>query len=189
MRPMINSQRILVVTVLIIAGVLFKSHISKSTEIKRNGNKIFITTGKHNIEASVVGPEKTESLLVFGGSGKSELDFTIPFSVIPIQTAEMLAKRYGNFFRCDSPGAPEAKRNIRSLFLYPENRNLERSLKSIDRLTIKDKNPVIKMSYVELMIIDHTFTRFGEEVKMDYRGGFISCLVKDIQIIQENKQF
>ena len=183
-----NCRHILVVIILIIAAIFFKSRISKSTEIERTGNKISIISGKHKITAYVTGYEKTDSFLVFGGSGNSDLDFTTPFSVIPLHTANLLAQRYGNFFKCASPGAPEAKRNIKSLFLYPANKDVERSIKSIDKLTMNDKNPVIKMTYVELMIADHKFKRYGEEVQFNYYGDFISCLVKDVQLIQEDRK-
>ena len=183
-----NSRHILVVIILIIAAIFFKSRISKSTEIERTGNKLLITSGKHKITASIVGYEKTDSFLVFSGSGNSDLDFTTPFSVIPLHTADLLAQRYGNFFKCASPGASEAKRNVINLFLYPMDSAVERSLKSIDKLLKDDKDPVIKMTYVELIITDHKFKRFGEEVQFDYCGNFTSCLVKDIQLIQEDKK-
>jgi len=183
-----NGRHILVVIILIIAAIFFKSRISKSTEIERTGNELLITSGKHKITASIISYERTDSYLVFGGSGNSDLDFTTPFSVIPLHVANLLAQRYGNFFKCASPGASEAKRNVKNLFLYPVNSDVERSLKSVDKLLKDDKYPVIKMTYVELIITDHKFKRFGEEIQFNYLGNFTSCLVKDIQLIQEDKK-
>ena len=182
-----NSRNILIVIILIVAGIFLKSHISKSMEIQRSGNKLSITSGKHKISASIVGSQRTESFLVFGGSKNSDLDFAFPFSVIEFNTANRLAQRYGDFFKCASPGASEATKNIKSLFLYPENSDIERSLKSIDKLAMNDKNPVIRMTYVELMITDHIIKKYGQEVQLDYRGGFESYLVKEVQLIEEDR--
>jgi hypothetical protein len=184
-----KSRYILIVIVIVIASFSFKSRFSKSTEIKRTGNKIFIKSNKHQITASVMGHQRTESFLVFGGSRDSDLDFTTALSVIPLYTADRLAKRYGSFFRCASPGAAEAKRSIKNLFLYPANNDIERSIKQINKLTVKGKDPVIKIKYVELVITDHRFQRFGQEIKFEYRDNFISCLVEDVQLIQEDKRF
>ena len=181
-----NSRNILIVIILIVAMIFLKSHISKSMEIQRSGNNLSITSGRHTISASIIGGQRTESFLVFGGSKNSDLDFAFPFSVIEFNTANRLAQRYGDFFRCASPGASEAKKSIKSLFLYPENSDIERSLKSIDKLTMNDKSPVVKMTYVELLVTDHKMIKYGQESQLDYRGNFISCLVKEVQLIEED---
>ena len=73
------------------------------------------------------------------------------------------------------------------MFLYAASRDVERTLKNIDKLAEARKNAVIKMTYVKLDITDHTIKRLGKETKVISRDVAPSFLVKDVQVIQEDR--
>ncbi len=58
---------------------------------------------------TVNGPAK-ETYMVFGGSAGGSSFSHASFSGIELAAIRRIARRYPDFHRCDSPGAPEAKR-------------------------------------------------------------------------------
>ena len=102
-----------VVIPLVIIGIAIYAapRLGKSTTIEQNGNQLSIAIGDHRLTATVVGNEITDSFLVIGGGiscggfSCGDLYFTSLLSVIPMDTAEQLYLRYGNFRKCSSPGA------------------------------------------------------------------------------------
>lgn len=180
--------KIIVLLILVIAAMYAIPRIGKSAEIEQRGRELSITVGKHRLTASVIGSEIRDSFLIIGGGPcRGDLYFTALVSVIPLDTAERLAQRYGNFRKCNSPGASEGKRSVESMLLYAANRGVERRLRGINRLAMAGKNPIIQMTYVELNINSHTVR--GEEIPIAYNSNMQSFLVKDVQLIEEDRNF
>jgi len=179
--------KIIVVLVLVIAAIYIIPRSSKSTDIEQRGRDLSITVGKHQLTATIIGRQIRNSFLVIGGSCRGDVFFTSLFPVIPLDTAERLARTYGNFFKCSSPGAYEAKRSIKSMVLYAANHDVERRLKSIDKLALDRKDPVIQMTYVQLNITNHTVR--GQEIPIILGSDMHPFLVKDVRIIEEDRNF
>jgi hypothetical protein len=179
--------KIIVFVILVIAAIYIVPRSGKSTDIEQKGKELSITVGKHRLTASIVGRQIRNSFLVIGGSCKGDVFFTSFFSVIPLDTAERLARRYGNFFTCNSPGASEGKRSIKSMLLYAANHDVEQRLRGIDKLAMASKKPIIEMTYVELRINSHKVT--GQEIPILFDSNMHSFLVKDVQIIEEDRNF
>ena len=180
--------KIMAALVLVIAAIFIIPRISKSTDIEQQGNELSITVGKHQLTANIVTGELRESFLIIGrGPRSGDLYFTALLSVIPLNTAERLARTYGDFRKCASPGASEAKRSVQPMILYAANRAVEQKLKSINKLKTDGRDPVIQMTYMELMITNHKIKGIGEEIQVTSRDTFPSFFVKDIQIIEKDQ--
>ena len=184
-----KASHILVVVVLVIAAVYFVSQTGGATEIKRAGQDLSISIGRHRLEATVGDREFSDSFLVIGGMDQGDLYFTAFLSVIPLDTAQRLAEQYGNFRRCGSPGAAAGMRSLEPMALYAANRKVERRLENINKLALAGKDPVIKMTFSLLEMKDHTIKQMGEEIRVVSQEIAPSFLVTDVQLVQEGLTF
>ena len=181
--------KIAVPLVIIVAAIYAVPRIGKSTVIEQDGNQLSITIGKHRLTASAISNEITDSFLVIGGSCGGDMYFTTLLSVIPLDTAERLYRTYGDFRMCSSPGAAEGKRSVIPVLLYADNRNVERKLKTVNKLANAGKDPVIKMTFAQLNITVHKIEHNGQMIQVTSQDNTDAFLVKDIQIIQEEHNF
>ncbi len=181
--------KLVIVLVLIAVAIYAVPRLGKSTTIEQNGNQVSMTIGNHHLTASAMGNEITDSFLVIGGFSGGEMYFTTLLSVIPLKTAERLHRQYGNFRKCGSPGAAEGMRSTIPVKLYADNHNVERKLKKVNKLANAGKDPVIKMTFVQLNITDHKMDYSGEMVQVTSQDNTDAFLVKDIQIIEEEHSF
>jgi len=181
--------KILVPLVIIIAAIYAVPRIGKSTAIEQDGNQLSITIGKHRLTATVVSDQITDSFLVIGGSPGGDMYFTTLLLVIPLDTAEHLYRIHGDFRKCGSPGAAEGMRSVMPVLLYADNRKVERKLKTVNKLANAVKDPVIKMTFVQLNINDHKIEHNGQMIQVTSQDTTDAFLVKNIQIIQKNHSF
>jgi ribosomal protein L30E len=73
------------------------------------------------------------------------------------------------------------------MLLYAENYDVERRLKKINKLAVAGKNTIIQMTYEQLNIINHIIK--GQEKPVIISSNIPSFLVKDVRIIEENRNF
>ena len=181
--------KIVVPLVIIVAAIYAVPRLGKSTVIEQNGNQVSIAIGEHRLTASAISNEITDSFLVIGGSPEGDMYFTTLLSVIPLDTAEHLYQMYGDFRKCGSPGAAEGMRSVMPVLLYADNRKVERKLKTVNKLANAVKDPVIKMTFVQLNINDHKIEHNGQMIQVTSQDTTDAFLVKNIQIIQKNHSF
>jgi len=188
-RWMMKLSHILVVAVLAIAAVYFVAQRGGATEIGQSGNDLSIAIGNHKLEATKAGPEFTDSFLVIGGMEGSDFYFSAYLSVIPLETAERLAERYGNFRRCGSPGARAGMQSVESMVLYAANAGVERKLKKFNKLGLSGKDPVIEMTFYLLEMKGHTIEQGGHEMQVPSHDIGPSFLVTNARLIQQGLTF
>ncbi|MHC4174008.1 MAG: hypothetical protein ACYTBX_07815 [Planctomycetota bacterium] len=181
--------KIMVPLVIIVAAIYAVPRIGKSTVIEQDGNQLSITIGKHRLTTAVISNQITDSFLVISGSPGGDMYFTTLLSVVPLDTAERLYRIYGDFRKCGSPGAAEGMRSVIPVLLYADNRNVERKLKTVNKLANAVKDPVIKMTFAQLNINDHKIEHNGQMVQVTSQDTTDAFLVKNIQIIQEEHNF
>ena len=63
---------------------------------------------------------------------------------------------------------------------------MERKLKKIEKLANAVKDPVIKMTFVQINITKHKIESIGETLQVTSFDDTEACLVKDIEIIEES---
>lgn len=181
-----NIWKLLVVLVIVIAAIYIIPRSGKSTDIEQRGNELSITVGKYQLTAAIIGHQIKNSFLVAGGSA-GEKFYSASLAVIPIETAEQLARKYGNFRKCKSQGAYDAMRSVKSMLLYAASHDVERTLRKINKLAVAGNNTIIQVTYVQLNIINHTIK--GQETPIVTSSNMPSFLVKDVQIIEKNRNF
>lgn len=176
----------LVVLVIIFAAIYVIPRSGKSTDIEQRGNELSITVGKYSLTATIVGHPIQNSFLVAGGS-TGDMFYSASLAVIPLDTANQLARKYGNFRKCKCQGACDAMRSVKSMLLYAENYDVERRLKKINKLVMAGKNTIIQMTYEQLNIINYTIE--GQETPVIISSNIPSFLVKDVRIIEKDRNF
>ena len=73
-----------------------------------------------------------------------------------MRKAQYMADRHGDFFRCDSPGAGEAKRSVLNIVPIMADPSAYSVFKEVVELADKKKyHPVIKLSGTQLKILKH----------------------------------
>jgi hypothetical protein len=183
-----EKRKMMAAVVIVIAAFSIIPRIGKSTDIEQRGEELSISIGKHRLIANINGGEIQDSFLIIGqGLRHGDLYFTALLSVIPLNVTEQLNRTYGDFHKCASPGASEAQRSVKTMILYAANHNVEQKLKSIDKLTLAGKSPVIQITYMELKITSHTIKMSGEEIQVTSRDNTPSFLVKDVQLIKKDR--
>ena len=73
------------------------------------------------------------------------------------------------------------------MLLYAANHDVERTLRKINKLAVAGSNTIIQMTYVQLNIINHTIE--GQETPVVITSNIPSFLVKDVNIIEKNRNF
>ena len=73
------------------------------------------------------------------------------------------------------------------MVLYAADHDVERRLRGIDKLALARKDPVIQMMYVELNINSHKVR--DQEIPIIFGSNMHSFLVKDVRIIEEDRNF
>lgn len=182
-------SHILIVAVLAVAAIYFVAQKGSATEIEQSGNDLSITIGNHKLEATKAGPEFTDSFLLVGGMEGSDFYFSAYLSVIPMETAEMLAQRYGNFRRCGSPGAREGMQSVEQMVLYAANGSVQRKLKKFNKLGLAGKDPVIEMTFHLLEMKGHIIEQGGHTMEVPSHDIGPSFLVTNARLIQEGMTF
>ena len=184
-------QHIVIPLIIIGIAIYAAPRIGKSTTVEQDGNRLSITIGKHNLTAYTISNEITDSFLVIGGGlSCGDVYFTSVLSLIPMDTAERLYRTYGDFRQCSSPGAHEGMRSMIPVLCYAENRSAEKTLKALDKLGNDHKDSVIKMTFVQIKITDHTMDEYGETMQVtNTQNGMDAFLVKDIEIIEKDHNY
>ena len=181
-----KTWKLIVALILVIAAIYIIPRSGKSTDIEQRGNELSITVGQYSLTASIIGYQIKNSFMVAGGSVGDKF-YSASLAVIPIDTAEQLARKYGNFRRCKSEGANEAIRSVKSMLLYAANHDIERTLRKINKLAVAGSNTIIQMTYMQLNIINYTIK--GQETPVVTSSNIPSFLVKDVRIIEKNRNF
>ncbi|MDT8300422.1 MAG: hypothetical protein RQ760_02995 [Sedimentisphaerales bacterium] len=181
-----NIWKLLVILGIVIAAIYIIPRSGKSTEIEQRGNELSIRVGKFQLTAAVIGDQIKNSFLVAGGSTGDKF-YSESLGVIPLETVNQLARKYGNFRKCKSQGAYDAMRSMKSMLLYAANHDVERTLRKINKLAVAGCNTIIQMTYVQLSIINHTIE--GQDTPVVITSNIPSFLVKDVKIIEKNRNF
>ena len=182
-------SHVLIAVVLIVAAVYFVSQRGGATEITQTGSDVSIAIGPHRLQATMDGGAYCDSFLVVGGMEGAGAYFSALLSVIPLDTAQFLAERYGDFRRCGSPGAAAGMRSVLSMALYAAKPAVERKLRRINKLALAGKDPIIKMDFVGLEIMSHTVEHGDETMEVPLQGIAPFYLVREVQLVRQGMAF
>ncbi len=181
-------KKIFILLLLVVIAYLFYTgRLGASTKIKvthKDDNHVLIAAGKHRLTAEKVFLD-TNSFLLVGRSAVSSMHYTAIVFGIPLEQADELSCRYGNFMRCKSPGAGVAQRSVQRLALIPAEPSVERKI--LHTVNHGARYPVVKLTASKLNITKHIYKESGEEVPIPGgRSEETHYLVNDIEITQED---
>jgi hypothetical protein len=180
---------VLIAVVLVVAGIYFVAQRSGAMEITQEGDELSISIGYYRLQARKASDEYSDSMLVVGGMEPSRhLFFTALLAVIPLDQAEALAKRYGDFRKCSSPGAAAGKRSVESMVLFAANPAVERTLEKINKLALAGKDPVISMKFTCLEITDYKIEKEGYSFDFDSLNFAESYLVTEVELLRQGME-
>jgi hypothetical protein len=180
---------VLVVIVLALAAVYFVSQRGGATEITRTADSVSIAIGQYRLEAMLEGEEFRDSFLVIGGIRQGNLYFTTLLSVIPLDTAEQLAQRYGNFRRCSSPGARAGMDSVIPMALYANDGQVERTLQKVNKLALAGEDPVVAMTFAPMQITGSKIAQGGEEIPFTIQDDTCCYLVTEAKLVRQGLDF
>ena len=78
-------------------------------------------------------------------------------------------------------------KSVKSMLLYAVNHDVERELRKINKLAVAGNNTIIQMTYEQLNITNHIIK--GQEIPIVISSNIPSFLVKDVEIIEEDRVF
>jgi hypothetical protein len=152
------------------------------TKITVKGSQIVIRSGGHCIEG-VLGPEQTIRLLL-KDRGRSINAFSgdAMIAVMPLDKAEALRARYGDFFKCGEPGADQAIEAMEQAILIADNAYTRDKISQAMALLKQGHIPIVSLRVNRLLV--QKLTNFKIEV-IDNTGTDM-YYVRSLEILMPN---
>lgn len=153
------------VLLLLIVIVVFR--VSRS-RVEINGSLISIDSGTHHIEGKL-DPESTyQFLLKDQGISINTYAGDAFVTVLPLKTADQLRAQYGDFFRCNAPGAVQAIQSMRGIVLVTDSSEAKETVSEALALVKASRIPVVsftgsriqklKQTSMKMNVVDNTGT-------------------------------
>ncbi len=141
------------VVLLLVAFFVFHG---SSPEIVIDGSRITIDSGSDHIEGAL----ETEAVyhILMKDEAVSINTFSGDASVmaLPLKTAEELRTKYGDFFRCNAPGAMESLRQMHNIVLVTDNEQAREAISEAIKLVRSSRIPVVAFEGARIRVTRHT---------------------------------
>jgi hypothetical protein len=125
--------------------------------ISVEGSRITIDSGSHRLEGTLE-PESTyQFLLKDEGVSVNTFAGDALVTVLPLETAEHLRGRYGDFFRCNRPGAVPAQQKTEQTILIAGSKETRRAVLEAMKLVRKSRIPVVRFQGSLIRVTGHTY--------------------------------
>ncbi len=165
------------VVLLLIVGFIF---CCSGTQITIDDARIEIDSRGHHLEGSLAGPSTHQMLLkdegVSVGTFAGDAFITMP----PLETAERLRARYGDFFKCNPPGAAQAMQSLKGTVLVANDEKTRQEIAEAMALVRKSHIPVVSFSGSRILIKKHTLRK----MKVEDQTGTVLYLLNDFRILK-----
>jgi hypothetical protein len=141
--------------VLLLLIVIVAFHISRS-RVEVIGSLISIDSGAHHIEGKLE-PESTyQFLLKDQGVSINTLSGDAFVTVLPLKTADQLKAQYGDFFRCNAPGAVQAIQSMRGIVLVTDSSKAKETVSEALSLVKASRIPVVSFTGSRIQVLKQT---------------------------------
>lgn len=176
-------QKKIIISAVLLLIVTIVFHKSK-TRVTVDGSLINIDSGSHHIEGTLE-PESTFQLLMKDeGVSINTYSGDAFVMVLPLKTAEKLRAQYGDFFRCNAPGAVAALQNMRGIVIVTDGERSKDAVSEALELVRKSRIPVV--SFTGSRIQAKKITYHGMNVE-DHAGvGPLLFYVNDLKILKQD---
>ncbi len=175
------QKKIIIGVVLILIGVIVFHN--SSTRMEVNDSLISIDSGSHHIEGALE-PEATYHFIMKDeGVSINTYSGDAFVMALPLKTAEQLRAQYGDFFRCNAPGAIQAMQNMRPIVLITDKKAVKEAISEALALVRESRIPVVSCTGSRIQAKKVTFLSMDVE---DNAGGPLLFYVNDIKIVKQD---
>ena len=147
-----------------------------------DGSRITIDAGNHHIEG-ILEPEmqhhfilKDEGVSIQAFAGDALV------TMLPLETADQLRARYGDFFRCNQPGALQALQKLQTSVLVAGHENTRRALSEALALVKKSHIPVVRLIGSRILVTKQTTLNMEVQDRTEIRLYYL----KDFAILKKD---
>ena len=132
--------------------------IDKSTKVSINGSKIIIDKANHHIDGELPPESKYEFLMKDLGVAVNTFSGDAFLTMMPLDKAEAFRAKYGDFFRCNAPGAAEAMKSIQSTILVTDTDENKSAIAEAVNLIKRSLIPTISFTGSRIKVIRQTYS-------------------------------
>jgi hypothetical protein len=148
-------QKKIIIGLVLLLIVLVALHESQ-TQVVVDGSLIGIDSGSHHIEGRLE-PESTYQFVMKDeGVSVNTYSGDAFVMVMPLQTAERLRARYGDFFKCNAPGAVQAMQSMRGVVLVTDGPQAKEAVSRALELVKASRIPVVSFSGSRIQVMKQT---------------------------------
>ncbi|MFH0802818.1 MAG: hypothetical protein V2A78_10605 [bacterium] len=168
---------IVILLAVLVGAVVFLNSWKQPT---LNGPWVTINSGGHHIEGVLTKYSTFQFLLKDKGVSVGTFSGDAFVTMLPFNMAEQLRAKYGDFFKCNEPGAVQAIQNLQSAILVAATGKTRKDVAKAMALVRQSRIPVVSFTGARLQVAKHTY--IGMEV--DDESGIPIYFFTDFKIVK-----
>jgi hypothetical protein len=134
-----------------------------------DGSRITIEAGRHHIEGILEPEARHHFLLKDEGVSINTFAGDALVTMLPLETADRLRARYGDFFRCDQPGAIQALQKLQTSVLVAGSETTKQALSEAMALVKKSHIPLVRFIGSRIQVTKQTTLNLEVQDRTDIR--------------------
>ncbi len=151
---------ITIIILVVLAGTVIFLNSWKKPLV--NGSRLTINSRGHHLEGILTRSIPFQFLLKDKGVSVGTFSGDAFVTALPFDTAEQLRARYGDFFRCNEPGALQAVHSMQTMILVADGEITRRGLAEAVALVRRSRIPVVSFMGSRIQVSRQTY--LGMEV-------------------------
>jgi len=172
------GKKILIgVVLLLIVGFTFSC---SKTQITVDGGRIAIDSGGHRIEGSLARPSTYQMLLKDEGVSIGTFSGSAFVTMIPLETADRLRAKHGDFFKCNNPGVSQVRDTLKGTVLIANEDRVKQEIAEAMSLVRKSRIPVVSFNGSRVLVTKHTFRK----IRVADQTGTVLYFLNDFRILK-----
>jgi hypothetical protein len=172
-------QKKIIIGVVLLLIVLFAFHKSKS-QVVIDDSLISIDSGSHHIEGRLEPESIYQVIMKDEGVSINTFSGDAFVMVLPLKTAEQLRVQYGDFFKCNAPGAIQAIKSMRGVVLVTDSDQAKETISQAMALVKASRIPMVSFTGARIQVMKQT------SMKMNVvdNTGTLLFFVRDFKIVK-----
>jgi hypothetical protein len=150
------------------------------TQITVDNARIEIDSGGHHIEGSLARPSTYQMLLKDEGVSIGTFSGSAFVTMLPLDTADRLRAKYGDFFKCNTPGVSQARDGLKGTVLVANEEKVKQEIAEAMSLVRKSRIPVVSFNGSRILITKHTFRK----IRVSDQTGTVLYFLNDFRILK-----
>jgi hypothetical protein len=142
---------------LMVVIVVVACHSRDRTTV--DGTRITIKSGHYHIEGILETPSTYQFLMKDEGVSIGTFSGNAFVTMMPLRTADRLRAQYGDFFKCNEPGALQAIQNMQATVLVAGGEEARWGIAEALALVRKSRIPVVSFSGSRIQVMKHTYLK------------------------------